>query len=309
MANLLAALPATILLAALPVTFPLAAATGAAPVEDRGDYAARILDWREDREERLKADGGWLTVAGLFWFEEGENRFGTGPDNAIVLPKGSAPEKAGVFLFHDGKTTVRIAEGVNATVDDRPVSTMEMQADSTGTPDVLALNGLRMHVIQRGDRYGIRLKDMNSSYRREFTGLNWYPVDEAYRLTVRFVPYDPPESIAIPTVLGTTIELSSPGYVVFTLGGREIRLDPVLEEPDDDRLFFIFGDATSGEETYPAGRFLYSAMPEEGVVVLDFNKAYTPPCAFTPHATCPLPPEQNRLPSRSEAGELDYGRH
>ncbi|MFQ5876711.1 MAG: DUF1684 domain-containing protein [Acidobacteriota bacterium] len=272
-------------------------------------YVAEILEWRQEREARLKADGGWLTVAGLFWLEEGENPFGTGADNAIVLPEGTAPARAGVFTFHDGRTTVTVAEGVAATVGGRRVTTEALRPDSEGEPDVLVLGDLSMHVIERGGRHGIRLKDRNSRFRREFSGLRWYPVDESYRVTARFVPYDPPRTIRVPTVLGTTEEMTSPGYAVFTIGDRELRLDPVLPDPEAETLFIIFSDLTTGEQTYPAGRFLYAGPPEEGRLVLDFNKAYNPPCAFTPYATCPLPPEQNRLPVRVEAGELDYGRH
>jgi uncharacterized protein (DUF1684 family) len=162
-----------------------------------------------------------------------------------------------------------------------------------------------MFVIQRGDRYGIRLKDKNSRFRREFTGLHYFPVREQYRLTARFVP--DARKIPIPNILGQTESVSSPGYVEFTLDGRKLRLTPVEESPGS--LFFIFRDLTSGKETYGSGRFLDTDMPKNGQVVLDFNKAYNPPCAFTPFATCPLPPKENRLPVRIEAGEMKYGDH
>jgi uncharacterized protein (DUF1684 family) len=144
---------------------------------------------------------------------------------------------------------------------------------------------------------------------KEFTGLRWFPVQEDYRVEGRFVPYTSAKTIAVPNILGQVEEMPSPGYVAFTIGGREVRLDPVLEEPGASELFFIFRDQTTGKETYPAGRFLYAAMPKDGRVTLDFNKAYSPPCAFTPFATCPLPPKQNRLPVRIEAGEMHSGHH
>jgi uncharacterized protein (DUF1684 family) len=159
-------------------------------------------------------------------------------------------------------------------------------------------------VIERGNRYGIRLKDKNSELRKAFTGLKYFPPLEEYRVKARFVPYDPPKMIPVPNILGQVDEEPSPGYVVFMLNGRECRLDPVTE---GDSLFFIFKDLTSGKETYPPGRFLNTEMPQNGEVVLDFNQAYNPPCAFTPYATCPLPPEQNKLPIAIEAGELRYG--
>jgi len=166
---------------------------------------------------------------------------------------------------------------------------------------------LSMYVIERGGRYAIRLKDKNSKSRREFTGLKWYPIQKSYRVTATFVEYDPPKQVQVPNILGETENLPSPGYASFTLNGKKVRLDPVLEEPDAKELFFIFRDLTSGERTYPSGRFMYAEMPKEGKIVLDFNKAYNPPCAFTPYATCPLPPKQNKLPVRIEAGELNYG--
>ncbi len=257
-------------------------------------YRTSIEQWRQKREASLKADGGWLTVAGLFWLKEGVNTTGTNPSCDIVLPRG--PAKAGVFEFHNGKTTFRSATG----------AATELKSDSDGDPDQVKLESLTMFVIHRGQRYGIRMKDTESKVRKEFTGLHWFPVNESYRVTAKFVPNEPGKTIAVPNILGETEQEPSPGYVLFTLNGQSLRLDPVVEGKE---LFFIFHDQTSGKETYPPGRFLYSDFPKDGKVELDFNKAYNPPCAFTPFATCPLPPKQNRLPIRIEAGELNYGHH
>src|SRR5262249_18755152 len=174
---------------------------------------------------------------------------------------------------------------------------------SGGEPEVLTMGHLKMHIIERGGRYGVRLKDSDSERRKSFTGLRWFPISESYRVTARFVPVNPPAEIPIPNILGQVSDRTSPCYAVFNLNGQELRLDPVLEEPDAEELFFIFRDGTSGKETYGAGRFLYTEKPHDGTVVLDFNKAFTPPCAFTPFATCPLPPRRNRLSVRIEAGE------
>ena len=280
-----------------------------AAVASDGSPREEVLKWREQREARLKSDTGWLTLAGLFWLKEGDNRFGADPGNEIALPEGSAPARAGVLAFHDGRTVVTMAPGVEAAIGGKPVSRSELKPDSSGSPDILALGRLTMQVIKRGDKYGIRLKDTESKARKEFTGLRWYPIDDSYRVTARFVPYDPPRMIMVPTVLGTTEEMPCPGKAVFTIKGREMSLEPVIEEPGAEELFYIFKDETSGEQTYPAGRFFYTAMPKDGSVVLDFNKAYNPPCAFTPYATCPLPPAQNRLKARIEAGELNYEHH
>jgi len=278
---------------------------------DAGDAAYRqeIEQWRAKREERLKADGGWLTVAGLFWLHEGDNSVGSDPGSDVLLPEGSAPAKAGTIEFHGGKAVIAMDPAAGATVRGEPIGSMELKADTSGSPDVVSLGSLTFYVIQRGDRYGIRMKDLNSRFRKEFTRLGWFPVKESYRVTARFVPHDTPAEISVPNILGTVEKMPSPGYVEFAIDGRPQRLDPVIEDPADPVLFFIFKDATNGKETYAPGRFLYAEMPADGKVVLDFNKAYNPPCVFTPYATCPLPPEQNRLAIPIEAGELMYGKH
>jgi uncharacterized protein (DUF1684 family) len=268
------------------------------------DYRSQIMQWRERRVKSLTSDSGWLTVAGLFWLKEGKNTVGAAPGNSIVLPKGSAADVLGTFEFHNGVTTFVAAPGADVTVDGKPASTAVLKTDMSGNPDMVQTRALTMFVIQRGNRFGIRLKDRNAAARKEFTGIKYFPIDESYRVTAKFVPFNPPRKIAVPNILGDTSEEPSPGYVEFTLRGKTCRLTPVQE---DDELFFIFKDLTSGKETYPPGRFLYTAMPKNGEVVLDFNKAYNPPCAFTPYATCPLPPAENHLPVRLEAGELRYG--
>ena len=280
------------------------AAVSMGPVMPQAAYRAEIERWRERREASLKSDDGWLAVAGLFWLKHGINTVGTGEGNDIILPAGSAPAKVGTFDMHDGIVTFQAAPEASPTVNGTPATAATLKPDSSESPDVLRLNDLTMFVIQRGGRYGIRLKDKNSGMRKTFTGLRYFPVKEEYRVRARFVPYDPPKSIAVPNILGQIEQTPSPGYVEFTLNGHELRLDPVTE---GDSLFFIFKDLTSGKETYPPGRFLNTEMPKNSEVMLDFNKAYNPPCAFTPYATCPLPPEQNKLSIAIEAGELRYG--
>jgi uncharacterized protein (DUF1684 family) len=234
-------------------------------------YQAEVEKWRAEREAKLKADGGWLTVSGLFWLKDGPNRVEGAP---------------GVFELHDGKALFRPDSG----------AVTEMKSDSS-----LAAGARTYILIERGGRYAIRLKDNNSKLRAEFRGLRWFPVREPYRVTARFVSYEKPKSIPIASVIGYTDQEPSPGYAEFTIGGQSLRLEPVLE---DGELFFIFRDQTAAKETYPSGRFLYAALPRDGKVELDFNKAQNPPCAFTPYATCPLPPRQNILPVRIEAGEM-----
>jgi uncharacterized protein (DUF1684 family) len=272
-------------------------------------YRAEVGKWRAEREAQLKADGGWLTVAGLFWLKEGDSRFGTDPAGDIVLPPGSAPAKAGVFTLNGERVTVSLLPGASGRVGGEPVpGAVALRADTSGATDVLEMGDLSMNVIERGGRYGVRLKDKNNPARKSFTGLKWFDVREEYRVVARWVGYPQPKPVRLPNVLGQVETMASPGYAEFTLGGKALRLDGVLESPQAEQLFFIMRDQTSGKETYGGGRFLYSDLPKGGKVVLDFNEAYNPPCAFTDFATCPLPPPQNRMPIRVEAGELAYGR-
>jgi hypothetical protein len=287
----------------------LAAGGLAAPAGADEAYRAEVRKWREDREARLKADGGWLSVAGLFWLKEGRSAFGTDPAADVVLPEGSAPAKAGAFELSGGQVTVTLLPGVVGRVGGKPVaSPTVMRPDTSGSPDVLEMGALSLNVIERSGRRGVRLKDKNSPARTAFTGLQWFEIAEAYRVEARWVSHPQPKPVKVPNVLGQTEAMPSPGYAEFTLNGKPVRLDGVLEDPQAEQLFFILRDQTSGKETYGAGRFLYADLPKAGKVVLDFNKAYSPPCAFTPFATCPLPPPQNWMPVRVEAGERTYGK-
>lgn len=265
------------------------AALAAAALFAASSFDSEIAEWRKSREAALRRDGGWLTVTGLFWLREGPNRFGKEASNEIALPDG--PARAGAFTLRNGKVTAAVDGGVR-----------EVRPDSD---DLVKVGRLSLYVIKRGDRYGIRLKDPQSPYLREFHGLEYFPANQAYRIAARFVSQ--PRKIPILNVLGQTESDDCPGYVEFRLRNRDLRLYPVLEEANARQLFFIFRDQTSAKETYGAGRFLYADLPRDGKVVLDFNKAYNPPCAFTPYATCPLPPKENRLPVRIEAGEKTYG--
>jgi uncharacterized protein len=269
---------------------------------DQGGYAREIDAWRAKREAGLRAPDGWLSVVGLHWLREGTSTMGSEKGSDILLPL-PAPPRVGTLALVKGKALVRIAPGVTVKSQDKAVTELELHSDKDGKADVLTVGPVSMYVIERGGRQALRVKDVESPRRRAFRGLDWYPVKEAYRIRARFVPYDPPRKIPIANVLGMVEAMPSPGYVAFNVGGREVKLDPVLEEPDAKELFFLFRDTTAGKDTYPAGRFLYAEMPKDGEVVLDFNKAYSPPCAFTSFATCPLPPRQNRLGVRIEAGE------
>jgi uncharacterized protein len=267
------------------------------------DYIATITEERQARAENLLTDTGWFTLAGLFWLQEGENRFGTAPSNEIVFPVGTAPEIAGYFYHAAGQTEVRVAPGVAVTANGAEVTVLPLQSDVSGKPDYLYLGNLIMLLLQRGDRYAIRLFDKEHAARRDFRGLQWYPVELEYRITAEFVPYALPKMLPIVEVTGHAYEAASPGRARFTWQGQEFHLDA---QTRGDRLFYNFRDGTNGDTTYGAGRFLYSDAPHNGMVVLDFNLATNPFCAYTPYATCPLPPPDNRLPFRIEAGEKIY---
>jgi uncharacterized protein (DUF1684 family) len=271
-------------------------------------YTEDVEEWRRTRETRLKADDGWLTVAGLFWLNKGSNPAGIGDKNIVQLPASTKLKNFGTFERNDEKVTFKPAAGVEASLNGTTVTeAVPMASDADGaTPDLLVVGDITMFVIKRGERFGIRMRDKNSKMRREFTGLRWFPVREEYRVEAKWVAYEAPKTIEIPNILDEVEEQMSIGRAVFTLNGKEYSLEPVVE---GDQLFYIFKDLTAGKETYPAGRFVYTGMPVNGKVTIDFNKAYTPPCAFTPYATCPLPPKQNRLQARIEAGELTYGHH
>jgi uncharacterized protein (DUF1684 family) len=268
-------------------------------------YRQEILAWRARRLERLRADDGYLALAGLLWLHDGENTFGSAPTNDLVFPA-AAPAQAGVLLHHGGETIVRAFPGTSLTVAGQPVDEMHLVADTEGEPTQLALGTLRFLIIRRGDRFGVRLRDPASAIRQRFHGIDSYDIDPAYRVTARFEPYDPPKKIPVVNIVGTVDTMPSPGALLFRLHGAECRLDPVIETPGDTLLFVIFRDATSGAETYASGRFLYTNPPRNGVVVADFNRAYNPPCAFSPYTTCPLPPPQNELRVAVRAGEKKY---
>ncbi len=268
-------------------------------------YVAEIQEWHNQRIKSLKKKNGWLTLAGLFWLKEGENTFGSDSSNDMVFPA-KAPAVIGTITLKDSSATIDIKSGIQVFHDGKPVHSQLLKSDASGDPTILTLGSLSWYLIKRGDKFGVRLKDSEHPNLQAFTGVEMYPINPRWRVKARLEPYDPPKSIAIPTVLGTVLELPCPGALVFEIDGKTLRLEPVAE-PGDDELWLIFGDATNGEETYGAGRFLYVDKPgDDGTTFIDFNKAYNPPCAFTAFATCPLPPAQNRLPVKVTAGEKNY---
>ena len=262
------------------------------------DYRAEITQWRFEHEAALKADWGWLTVTGLFWLKPGANTIGSEPSSDVLLPSGSASRFGTVT---PGQDAVKFLPAVSSSVtfEGKPVRAgLILRPGNT-----LSSGGIQLLLIRRGGKLALRLKDSKSKLRREFAGLKWFPIDERWRITGHWVPAPQGTKLTFDTVLGGTETMNSPGFVVFAHGGASYKL---LAAEYDERLFFVFRDRTSGKETYPACRFLYSRVESNQTVTLDFNKAENPPCAFTPHATCPLPPPQNRLPFSIPAGEQNY---
>lgn len=274
---------------------------------DSATHRNDIQKWQSNRLASLTKDDGWLTLVGLFWLNEGENKFGSDPKNAVVLPKDKAPAVAGSLWLEQGRVRLATRPGVVITADGKPVTTLELKDDNDDSgPTIVKLGSLLINVVKRGERIGVRVKDTESRTRREFKGLEYFPIDPKWRIEARFEPYQPPKTIPITNVLSMTDNETSPGALAFEVDGKTYRIDPILEKGETD-LFVMIADETTGRETYGAGRYLYVSPPDAtGKVVVDFNKTYSPPCAFTNYATCPLPPQQNHLPFRIEAGEKKY---
>lgn len=287
---------------------PLLAADGTpspAPAGLAGERAD-IDAWRVQRVRSLTSDSGWLTLVGLFWLKEGENSFGRAPDNALALPNASLAPSAGSFQLSGHKVRFVARPGSNITHDGRPVSALDLTSDADGEPTVLASGSLRFFVIDRVGHLGVRIRDLENPHRTHFSGLSYFPVSTAWVFNARFERYQPVHHIRIVNILGMEQDEVSPGALVFTRDGHEWRIDTVLEEPGDKELFVMFADGTSGHETYGGGRFLYLPVPAGDTARLDFNRAFNPPCALNEFATCPLPPPQNHLQLRVEAGEKTY---
>lgn len=273
---------------------------------DRDTGPADWRAWRAERQESIAGTNGWITLVGRHWLAEGNTSAGSNPSNPIILPAGRAPGRVGTFLRNGPVVRFAAAPGVGATIDGRPVTdadAVELRSDAAGKPSRLRVGELVLTIIQRGEKVGVRVRDPESPARRQFRGLPCFPYDPAWRIAGRFERFPEARVLVVDDVTGNTQSLPSPGELVFTAAGHEQRLQ-VVQEPDDERYFVIFRDDTAGETTYGAGRFLYVDRADTaGRVVIDFNRAFTPPCGFTDFATCPLPPRGNRLSIPIPAGE------
>ena len=283
----------------------LAVLCASAPAADKPALAAadaayqQSLDqWKSGLVEDLKQE--WLPLAGLFWLKPGENTFGTDPKNSIVFPKG--PAQAGSFVLQNKSVTARFDKSANATIAGKSVTSAELQPDTSGHATVVEIGSLRLHVIVRGERVGIRLKDVDSDAVRKYPGPLFFPLDLSYRVTATWLPSDGKQTVDVPNVLGDVTPTPIAGTAVFKINGQELRLTDLGGDAANE-LFFVFSDPTSKTNTYPGGRFLKAGPVSNGTVVLDFNRSYNPPCSVTPYATCPLAPKENRLAVAIPAGE------
>ncbi len=280
----------------------LVAAGCADPPSGGLSFEEDLSAWRVERDQALRSPSGYLSLVGLFWLEEGTQTIGSSPACDIPLPLGRGPERVGNLTLTGGVVTFTAEPGAEVTLDGSPVSVSVMASDEKGPPPQVEAGSLTFWIIKRGDWLGVRVQDEQSPLLRSFSGTVAFPADPAWRVTGEFVPDDRALVVDVPNVLGTTYEEEVPGAIRVTLAGMEMELLPTGEP--EEGLFLVFGDGTNGDETYGGGRFLRIDPPDsDGHVVLDFNRAYHPPCAFSPFTTCPRPLLENQLPFRVRVGE------
>ena len=266
------------------------------------DYIKSIQDWQTKRLDNLKSENGWLNLVGLYWLKEGQNPFGSNEANNIIFPE-KAPDFIGTITLFKGNLSISINEDIKVFVNDSLVTERNINTDSDDNTTIFKMASLKWHIIKRGEKYGIRLRDLESPLIDQITEIPSFPINPLWRVQATFKKFDSPKKIAIPNVLGDTEYESCYGLLTFEIEGKEYSLMPLGNGETND-LFLIFADETSAEETYGAGRFLSVEKPnKKGVTYIDFNKATNPPCAFTEFATCPLPPKENILPIKILAGE------
>ncbi len=262
--------------------------------KEKKKHEQEIAEWHSKRITSLKREYGWLSLVALDWLNDGANEI----------------KNIGTITLKDSTVSIKIGDGISATMNGKSFSSGVLKSDNDKNgPDTIKIGSRAFVIIKRGAKYAIRMWDKDKEERKTFTDIERYPVSDKWKITAKWEAYNPQKKIIVPTIIsGYEEEYPVPGAAVFTIDGKEYKLEPVIEEEGGD-YFYIFSDKTNGSETYGSGRFLYSKREENGMITIDFNKAYNPPCAFTPYATCPLPPKTNRLPIRIDAGEKKYGKH
>jgi uncharacterized protein (DUF1684 family) len=277
--------------------------SGGDPFEiSRADLETEVALYRRARAARLTAEKGWLTLVGKVWLEEGTYRIGSDPACEITLPSGWVPASVGTLTLENGVVRLEANPSAELRARGERVTSLVMRSDAEPNPDDVTIGSITLQLIRRGDALAIRIRDAESEARRSFPGIPAYDVDPAFRIVARFEAFPKEREVVFADSDGNPQPYVAPGLAVFEKANVSCRLLPVFES-DRKRMFVLFSDPTNRDETYGAGRFLYAPLPEQGRILLDFNKAFNPPCAFTPHAVCPLPPPDNHLSLRIEAGE------
>jgi uncharacterized protein (DUF1684 family) len=264
-----------------------------------------LATFRKQREAEIGGETGWAALTGLHWLTNGSTTVGRDARSGVVLAAPSAPARLGTLDVNGTSVTLRVAPGVQARVKGQPVTEVQLRPN-TPASDGVTVGGMTMVVIERGRGMALRVWDRAAPGRVAFKGLRWYAPDPKLAVDATFAPHQPAGRVKIQNIIGETIEMANPGVVSFSIGGKTYRLEALLESDDANELFFMFRDGTSSKTTYGAGRYLYTPLPKDGHVAIDFNRATNPPCAFTNFATCPLPPAPNRLTVPIPAGELDH---
>ncbi|HJR80681.1 MAG TPA: DUF1684 domain-containing protein [Anaerolineales bacterium] len=270
------------------------------------EYETGILKWRQEVDSNIRRENGWLALAGLFWLRKGTNVIGSDRESDICLPQ-RAPARLGTFEFDGNNVTLNVEANLPVEVNGVATTSALLDADQEDVPSFITFNDMRMVVLRRSKGIGIRVWDNAREARRLFPSREWYPVKEEYRLPATYTRYETPKIVKMPDILGAILDESMQGFVSFELQGKKHEL--MVEELPDHRLFIQFMDLTNGNPTYPSGRYHYTDAHINGKVFIDFNKAYSPPCAFTEFATCTFPPQENRLDAAIEAGEIYPGDH
>jgi uncharacterized protein (DUF1684 family) len=268
-------------------------------------YEQSVIKWRQEVDANLRRENGWLALSGLFWLRKGTNVIGSGPDSDILLPQ-RAPRRLGTFEFDGNNVTLNVEDTTPVEVNGTATTHALLDADQDDVPSFITFEDIRMVVVRRSKGVGIRIWDNKRDDRQTFPSRQWYPVKEEFRVPATYTRYEIPKVVKMPDILGAVLDEPMQGYVTFEFGGRKHQL--MVEELPDKRLFIQFMDLTNGSPTYPSGRYHYTDAHENGKVFIDFNKAYSPPCAFTDYATCTFPPQENHLKIPVEAGEI-YPKH
>jgi len=275
--------------------------------KDEDKYVTEVKEWRTANEEKLRAPFGWLALTGHYWLQEGENLVGTSSDCFIKLPADLDWAIQGVVTVTSGQVVLKTKEAAGIRVNEKWIAECRLniqtdQEEADSSDSITVGDRLKLQLVRRAGRLAIRVRDRESSIRKNFEGKRWHTIQPAWCVQATFEPYEPEKRIRIINIQGDSVEAVLAGRLRFQWNDQEWTLDAIAE--GEDSLFVVFKDRSSGKSTYGPGRFLTLASPVEGRVTIDFNKAYNPPCAFSPHTLCPLPPRQNLLDLEINAGEM-----